>query len=112
MPLPLQRTAGWRAVSALFGKKIFIPAQRYYIAEKDWGRGIGSDAVKRLCRYLFQNTDLLRIFAEPFAYNQASCRILEKAGFALEGVLRKNAVKNGKILDMKMYSRLNDDYLK
>jgi len=29
---------------------------------------------------------------------------LEKAGFALEGVLRKNAVKNGKILDMKMYS--------
>ena len=76
----------------------------YYIAEKDWGRGIGSDAVKRLCRYLFQNTDLLRIFAEPFAYNQASCRILEKAGFALEGVLRKNAVKNGKILDMKMYS--------
>ena len=107
MPLPLQRTAGWRAVSALFGKKIFIPAQRRsgnYIAEKDWGMKIGSDVVKRLCRYLFQNTDLLRIFAEPFAYNQASCRILEKAGFALEGVLRKNAVKNGKILDMKMYS--------
>lgn len=41
----------------------------------------------------FQNTDLLRIFAELFAYNQASCRILEKAGFALEDVLRKNAVK-------------------
>ena len=50
---------------------------------------IGSDVVKRLCRYLFQNTDLLRIFAEPFAYNQASCRILEKAGFALEDVLEK-----------------------
>ena len=49
---------------------------------------IGSDVVKRLCRYLFQNTDLLRIFAEPFAYNQASCRILEKAVFALEDVLR------------------------
>ena len=49
---------------------------------------IGSDVVKRLCRYLFQNTDLLRIFAEPFAYNQASCRILEKAGFALEDVLK------------------------
>ncbi len=76
----------------------------YYIAEEYWGRGIGTSAVKLLCGYLFENTDLLRIFAEPFAYNQASCRVLEKAGFTLEGVLRKNAVKNGRVLDMKMYS--------
>lgn len=76
----------------------------YYIAEEYWGQGIGTSAVKLLCGYLFENTDLLRIFAEPFAYNQASCRVLEKAGFTLEGVLRKNAVKNGRVLDMKMYS--------
>ncbi|HHU06120.1 MAG TPA: GNAT family N-acetyltransferase, partial [Clostridiales bacterium] len=54
--------------------------------------------------YLFENTDLIRIFAEPFAGNTASCRVLEKAGFVLEGVLRKNAVKNGEIRDMKLYS--------
>ena len=76
----------------------------YYIAEEYWGQGIGTSAVKLLCGCLFENTDLLRIFAEPFAYNQASCRVLEKAGFTLEGVLRKNAVKNGRVLDMKMYS--------
>lgn len=80
----------------------------YYIAEKYWGRGIGSSAVKQLCGYLFENTDILRIFAEPFAYNQASCRVLEKAGFTLEGVLRKNAVKNGRVLDMKMYSMVKE----
>lgn len=34
----------------------------------------------------------------------ASCRVLEKAGFELEGILRSNAIKNNKILDMKMYS--------
>lgn len=54
--------------------------------------------------FLTRNTDLLRIFAVPFANNVASCRILEKAGFVLEGTLRKNAFKNGKVLDMKMYA--------
>lgn len=76
----------------------------YYIAEKYWGKGIATSAVKQACAYVFSNTDIIRIFAEPFAYNAGSCRVLEKAGFELEGVLRKNAVKNGKVLDMKMYS--------
>lgn len=76
----------------------------YYIGEPYWGRGIGTSAVRQVCGYVFEHTDIIRIFAEPFAYNTASCRVLEKAGFELEGVLRSNAVKNGKVLDMKMYS--------
>ena len=76
----------------------------YYIAQPWWGKGIGTTAVKEACGYVFKNTDIMRIFAEPFAYNTASCRVLEKAGFEFEGTLRKNAVKNGKVLDMKMYS--------
>lgn len=80
----------------------------YYIAESWWGKGIGTRAVKEACGYTFQNTDILRIFAEPFAYNTASCRVLEKAGFQLEGTLRKNAVKNGEVLDMKMYALVKE----
>jgi RimJ/RimL family protein N-acetyltransferase len=80
----------------------------YYISEEYWGKGIGTNAVKQMCDYIFANTDIIRIFADPFAYNTASCRVLEKAGFEFEGLLRKNAVKNGKILDMKMYSLLRD----
>lgn len=76
----------------------------YYIAEPFWGKGIGTNAVKEVCNYIFNNTDIIRIFAEPFAYNTASCRILEKSGFVYEGTLRSNAVKNGQILDMKMYA--------
>lgn len=63
-----------------------------------------TDVVQQTCEYVFAHSDILRIFAEPFSYNVASCRVLEKAGFQFEGVLRKNAIKNGKILDMKMYS--------
>ena len=65
-----------------------------------------TEAVKQLCDYVFSHTDIIRIFAEPFAYNSASRRVLEKAGFQYEGTLRNNAVKNGKVLDMKMYARL------
>lgn len=78
----------------------------YYIAEKYWGKGIMAEAVKQICEYVFDKSDILRIYAEPFAYNTASCRVLEKAGFQYEGTLRNNAVKNGKVIDMKMYSIL------
>ena len=81
----------------------------YYLAEEYWGKGIMPEAVKQICDYIFSNSDILGIYAEPFAYNTASCRVLEKAGFQYEGTLRNNAIKNGKILDMKMYSRLKSD---
>lgn len=76
----------------------------YYLAESYWGQGIVTSAVKQICKYIFENTDIIRIFADPFAYNLGSCRVLEKSGFVYEGTLRKNAVKNGNVLDMKMYS--------
>ena len=82
----------------------------YYIAEEYWGKGIMTEAVKQICGYVFDKSDIIRIYAEPFAYNAASCRVLEKAGFRLEGTLRSNAVKNGKVLDMKMYALLREDW--
>lgn len=78
----------------------------YYIAEEYWGKGIMTEAVRQICQYVFEKSDIIRIYAEPFAYNVASCRVLEKAGFRYEGTLRNNAVKNGKVIDMKMYSLL------
>ncbi len=81
----------------------------YYISELFWGQGLGTSAVKQTCKYIFENTDILRIFAEPFAYNTASRRILEKSGFLCEGILRANAVKNGKVLDMALYAILKAD---
>lgn len=81
----------------------------YYIAEEYWGKGIMTEAIKQVCKHVFDKSDIIRIYAEPFACNMASCRVLEKAGFQYEGTLRKNAVKNGKIIDMKMYSLLRTE---
>lgn len=80
----------------------------YYIAEEYWGKGIMTEAVRQICEYVFSESDIIRIYAEPFAYNTASCRVLEKAGFQYEGTLRSNAIKNGKVIDMKMYSKIKD----
>ncbi len=78
----------------------------YYIAEPYWGKGYMTEAVRQVCSYVFENSDILRIYAEPFSYNIGSCRVLEKNGFQLEGVLRQNAVKNGQVLDMKLYAKV------
>lgn len=80
----------------------------YYIAEPDWGQGHGTRAVRQVCELIFETTDIIRIFAEPFARNLGSCRILEKAGFQLEGILRKNALKNGRTEDMKLYALVRE----
>lgn len=83
----------------------------YYVAEEYWGKGIMTEAVKQICGHVFDKSDIIRIYAEPFAYNTASCRVLEKAGFQYEGTLRSNAVKNGKVIDMKMYALLKTERL-
>lgn len=75
----------------------------YYIGEMYWGNGYMTSAVRQITEYIFENTDIIRIFAEPFASNIGSCRVLEKAGFKCEGIIRSGAEKNGAILDMKMY---------
>lgn len=80
----------------------------YFIGEQYWGNGFMTSAIIQACDYIFENTNIIRIFAEPFAFNTASCRVLEKAGFTYEGLLRSNAFKNGNVIDMKMYSRIKN----
>ena len=67
-----------------------------------------TSAIKQICKYVFEHTDIIRIYAEPFAHNIASCRALEKAGFQYEGTLKSNAVKCDSVVDMKMYALIKE----
>lgn len=82
----------------------------YYLAEEYWGKGVMTEAVKQLCEKVFTQTDILRIFAEPFSDNFGSRRVLEKSGFRLEGIMKNNAYKNGKVLDMALYALTKEPY--
>lgn len=82
----------------------------YWLARAYWGRGITTRAVVAMTAYAFSTFPLTRIYAVPFAHNVASSRVLEKAGYTLEGVMRRSAVKEGKIIDQLLYAITDLDW--
>ncbi len=76
----------------------------YWLGEPFWNNGITSCAIKEICEYVFTHYDICRISAEPIGYNIGSQKALLKAGFELEGILRKSVYKNGEIYDSKLYA--------
>jgi len=76
----------------------------YWVAEDYWGRGIATAAVRGFTAWTFEQSDLLRIYAYVYETNPASARVLEKAGYTLDGRLRCSVVKAGKVLDQFLYS--------
>lgn len=82
----------------------------YWLGEVYWGRGIITEALVLLTEHAFARLNLLRLFALPFAANAASARVLEKAGYQKEGLLRASAVKFGRPRDQLLFSRINDHW--
>jgi [ribosomal protein S5]-alanine N-acetyltransferase len=80
----------------------------YWVGESYWGRGIATAAVRAFTRYAFEAHDLLRIFAGVFSWNPGSMRVLEKAGYVREGILRQSVVKDGQVLDKMLYAVTRD----
>ena len=80
----------------------------YWLGEQFWGRGIATEAVIAVSEYAFSSHDLCRLYANVFEWNPASARVLEKAGFAFEGRLRKSVTKDGQTIDQLMYAIVLD----
>jgi ribosomal-protein-alanine N-acetyltransferase len=78
----------------------------YWLGEEFWGHGIMTEAVTAVTNFCFENFPLRRISAEVFANNPASARVLEKAGFILEGRLRNHVLKDGQVLDSLLYAKI------
>ena len=78
----------------------------YWLGEPYWGRGLTTRAVLATSDWAFENYKLIRVFAMAFSHNVGSMRVLEKAGFAREGILRRSAIKNGVLLDQVLYAKV------
>ena len=78
----------------------------YWLGRKYWGQGIMTEAVKLAVIYAFQKLKLRRIYAHVFLFNPASKRVLEKAGFVLEGVSKKEAKKKDKYIDVYLLAKV------
>ena len=81
----------------------------YWLGESVWGRGVAPAAVRAITRYGFEELGLVRLFAVPFASNEASMRVLEKAGYTREGTMRRSAIKEGVVLDQVLYAITDQD---
>lgn len=76
----------------------------YWLGESVWGQGIATAAASALRAHLMASGEFVRLQAPVFAWNPASMRVLEKAGFGREGVLRRAVSKDGQITDLVMYA--------
>lgn len=71
----------------------------YWLGESVWGRGLATAAVRAVTGHALFVLGFERVFAHVFHSNEASVRVLTKAGFETEGRLRRSAIKNGVVLD-------------
>jgi ribosomal-protein-alanine N-acetyltransferase len=81
----------------------------YWLGRSAWGHGLASAAVRSITAYAFQVLALERVFALPFEGNLASARVLVKAGYKLEGVLRCAAIKEGRLTNLLMFGCTRSD---
>lgn len=81
----------------------------YWLAKEYWGKGIMSQAARKVADFGFKELGLERITAAVFHFNLGSARVLEKSGFKLEGVLRNHYKKDGRIFDGKLYAKIKSD---
>jgi len=78
----------------------------YWLGRDYWGKGIMTDAVKKITAYGFKRLNLKRIYANVFLFNKSSARVLERAGYKLEGTHRRSIRKNGKFMDELVFAKI------
>jgi [ribosomal protein S5]-alanine N-acetyltransferase len=81
----------------------------YWLGRAFWNRGVMTAAVRAMTEHGFAQFALTRIYAVPFAANTASHRVLEKAGYAREGILRRSAIKDGRVTDQVLFAITDRD---
>ena len=76
----------------------------YWLGKPFWNKGIMTDVVKKACKIGFEEFNLTRIEVIVFNRNTASKKVLYKAGFVLEGTLRKFYFKDNRLIDADIFA--------
>ena len=81
----------------------------YWIAAPAWGRGIATEAVRRVIAFGFDDLGLYRLDAQHYVENPASGRVMAKAGMRREGLMRGVVFRDGVPRDNELYAILRTD---
>lgn len=82
----------------------------YALSREHWNRGLMTEAVREAVRFGFDEMRLNKVVARCFAGNEASERVMQKAGMAYEGTQRQHVFLKGEYQDLKVYSILRDEF--
>jgi RimJ/RimL family protein N-acetyltransferase len=75
----------------------------YWLGEEYWGRGVMSEALPAFTLWVWRNRDVDRLWAGVYDGNMASQRLLDKAGYQYEGLMRGHVLKEGTLMDLHVY---------
>jgi ribosomal-protein-alanine N-acetyltransferase len=82
----------------------------YHIGKQWWGKGYTVEALRELLKFFFEEVDAGRIEAYHDPRNPNSGKVLQKAEFQFEGIMRKLSLTNQGICDLACYAIIADDY--
>lgn len=82
----------------------------YWIGKPFWGKGYGTEVARAVIKFGFEELNHNRIYALAFTDNPGSWRIMEKSGMKHEGILRRHAMKDGRLVDLTYYAILREEY--
>jgi RimJ/RimL family protein N-acetyltransferase len=83
----------------------------YWLGKAYWGQGYGTEIVRRIINYAFENLKLNRLEVNHMIRNIRSQHVIDKCGFKLEGTLRSYVKRFGQFEDVKFYSRLGGEFV-
>lgn len=73
------------------------------------GRGCGTEAIKALVHHAFTDLGLQRVYAFVLETNPRAKKAFEKAGFSVEGLLRRDRMVHGKLTDTYLLATFSTD---
>lgn len=92
----------WTNQTAMLGIAIGDPAY--------WGKGYGSDALRLIVNYAFDELNLYRVWLSVIGYNARAIAVYEKAGFKPEGIGQCAIQREGKRHDLIYYGILREEW--
>ena len=87
-----------------------LPEIGYFLVPSERGKGYCTEAIEIMVDYLFLSRDIVRVQAHTDTRNVASRKVLEKAGFKKEGIVRKLIFVRGEWRDEFLYSILREEW--
>mgnify|MGYP001183629067 CR=1 FL=1 len=82
----------------------------YVLGREHWGTGLMHEAMQGFVGFAFVTLGLRRLEAAVDPRNHASARLLERLGFAREGLLRQRWATKGELCDSAVYGLLRGDW--